>query len=67
MQELARTSSRLTELVINHYFQHRGECVCVCVLTIFRNVEDSAAIAVGADEFKMPTHLRLLHRRVLNS
>lgn len=66
MQELARTSSRLTELVINHYFQHRGN-VYVCVLTIFRNVEDSAAIAVGADEFKMPTHLRLLHRRVLNS
>lgn len=66
MQELARTSSRLTELVINHYFQHRGN-VYVCVLTIFRNVEDSAAIAVGADEFKMPTHLQLLHRRVLNS
>lgn len=63
MQELVRTSSQLTEFSHQPLFQRPG----MYVLTIFRNVEDLAAVAVGANEFKLLTHLRLMHRCILNS
>ena len=63
MQGLDRMSSQLVGFSYQSLFQHTG----MCVLTIFRDVEYFAAIAVGANEFKMLAHLRLVLRRVFKS